>query len=274
MADVLVVFGSKSDEPVYSRVMSGLKENSVSAELHICSAHRTPKELDALIESTSAKIIIAGAGLSAALPGVVASKTAKPVIGVPVSGAFAGLDALLSTVQMPKGYPVITTGVGNAKQAVEAASLALKSYGLVKVTGNKYNQGIKQKIDSIKPIANKLGLSFEFIETVEGNFDKNHQILVNVVELAGFSSEGLEDCLALNVPVLKESSTPEALELFEKTKHGLWIGLNRVENAFIAAAQLMNANSGAISGKLKAYREELAKSVLEDDSSETKKFKQ
>jgi len=275
MADVLVVFGSKSDSSVYSRIMNGLKDREVSAELRICSAHKTPEMLDQIIAESGAKLFIAGAGLAAALPGVIASKTTKPVVGVPVGSNYAGLDALLSIVQMPSGFPVIATGVNATEQAVAAADLALERHSLLKITGNQYNQIIKQKIDNIKPIANKLGVNFEFIHSLDGSsFDKHRQILINVIELASFSSREPEQALALNVPILKESSTPEALELFEKSRKGLWIGLNRVENAFIAAAQLLSIHNQGLVKNIAALRQQMAKKVIEADKTESEKFRQ
>ncbi|MDP2974234.1 MAG: 5-(carboxyamino)imidazole ribonucleotide mutase [Candidatus Diapherotrites archaeon] len=272
MAEALVVFGSKNDEPVYSRVMSELKANGIRAQLRICSAHRTPAMLEKIVAESDAKIIVAGAGLSAALPGVIASKTTKPVIGVPVNSAFAGLDSLLSTVQMPYGFPVIATGVNRAEEAAAAVQLALGEHSIVKVTGNSYNDEIKRQVEKIKPIANQLGLNFEFIESIdESTFNQKEEILVNVVELAGYSSPGLKQAIVLNVPMLKESSTPEALELFEKSRQGLWIGLNRVDNALLAAAQLLDIHSGKFREKILAIRKELADKVAEADKEAAKK---
>ncbi|MHA1585259.1 MAG: 5-(carboxyamino)imidazole ribonucleotide mutase [Promethearchaeota archaeon] len=121
MIQVAVIAGSKSDEKVYQKALDLLTNEGIEHELKILSAHRNPDELDAYVKSTSAKVFICVAGLSAALPGVVASKTQKPVIGVPVSAKLGGLDALLSIVQMPPGVPVATVGIDNAKNAVYLA---------------------------------------------------------------------------------------------------------------------------------------------------------
>ncbi|MCX6696063.1 MAG: 5-(carboxyamino)imidazole ribonucleotide mutase, partial [Methanoregula sp.] len=103
MADVAVISGSASDAAITDKVRKVLDENKVTHDDQIISAHRDPDRLDAYIRQSDAKIFIAIAGLSAALPGVIASKTTKPVIGVPVSGTLNGLDALLAIAQMPKG---------------------------------------------------------------------------------------------------------------------------------------------------------------------------
>jgi 5-(carboxyamino)imidazole ribonucleotide mutase len=129
MADVAVISGSASDAAITDKVKKVLEENQVLYDAQIISAHRDPDRLDAYIKNSDAKIFIAIAGLSAALPGVIASKTDKPVIGVPVSGTLNGLDALLAIAQMPKGVPVACVGVDNGDNA---AWLAIRILNLLK----------------------------------------------------------------------------------------------------------------------------------------------
>jgi 5-(carboxyamino)imidazole ribonucleotide mutase len=129
MADVAVISGSASDSAITDKVKKILEENKVLYDTQIISAHRDPDRLDAYIKTSNAKIFIAVAGLSAALPGVIASKTDKPVIGVPVSGTLNGLDALLAIAQMPKGVPVACVGVDNGDNA---AWLAIRILNLLK----------------------------------------------------------------------------------------------------------------------------------------------
>lgn len=121
--------GSKSDQAVADTAIAVLEEHRIPYEVQILSAHRNPEELDRYVTAneSSVAVFIAIAGLSAALPGVLAAKTAKPVIGVPVSGTLLGLDALLSMVQMPPGVPVAVVGVDNGKNA---ALLALRILNL------------------------------------------------------------------------------------------------------------------------------------------------
>ncbi|MFH2106096.1 MAG: 5-(carboxyamino)imidazole ribonucleotide mutase [Candidatus Micrarchaeota archaeon] len=117
MEKVLIISGSKSDQEVADQAIKVLDSFSVRYKCEIASAHRNPEKVEKLVSETSAQVIIAIAGLSAALPGVIASKTTKPVIGVPVNSALGGLDALLSIVQMPPNIPVATVGIGNSKNA-------------------------------------------------------------------------------------------------------------------------------------------------------------
>jgi phosphoribosylaminoimidazole carboxylase PurE protein len=131
-AFVAIIVGSRSDLEVVQKAADVLTALGVNNELRVISAHRAPDLLDAYVSDAlqrGAKVFICAAGLAAHLPGVVASKTTLPVIGLPMPGNLAGgLDALLSIVQMPKGVPVATVGVG---QAENAALLAAQMLGLI-----------------------------------------------------------------------------------------------------------------------------------------------
>ena len=121
MAKIAVVYGSTSDGKIMQGAFEILDEFGVSYESEVISAHRQPEKTADFAQnaiSNGIKVIIAGAGLAAALPGVIAAHTTLPVIGVPIGGgALNGVDALYSIVQMPKGIPVATVGISNAKNA-------------------------------------------------------------------------------------------------------------------------------------------------------------
>jgi 5-(carboxyamino)imidazole ribonucleotide mutase len=131
-----VVGGSRSDFPVLEDAVAVLTELGVAAELRVVSAHRTPDHLFRYAEAAPGRgirVIIAGAGGAAHLPGMLAAKTALPVIGVPIpTQHLGGMDSLLSIVQMPRGIPVATVAIGNATNAglLAAAILALTDDGL------------------------------------------------------------------------------------------------------------------------------------------------
>jgi 5-(carboxyamino)imidazole ribonucleotide mutase len=129
MADISLIMGSESDRAIANRAISVLEKSDYTYEVRVISAHRNPDELDSYVAGSDAKVFITIAGLSAALPGVVASKTKKPVIGVPVSAKLGGLDALLSIAQMPPGVPVASVGVDNG---ANGAHLALRILDLTK----------------------------------------------------------------------------------------------------------------------------------------------
>ena len=131
-----VVGGSRSDFPVLEAAVEILAELGVAAELRVVSAHRTPDHLFRYAETAAdrgVRVIVAGAGGAAHLPGMLAAKTALPVIGVPIpTKELGGLDSLLSIVQMPRGIPVATVAIGNAMNAglLAASILALSDAGL------------------------------------------------------------------------------------------------------------------------------------------------
>ncbi len=131
---VAVIMGSESDRETMEVCLAQLEKLGVGSELRVSSAHRMPEATKAYIEEAvdrGAKVFIAGAGMSAALPGFVASVTTRPVIGVPIpSGLPDGMDALLSMVQMPPGIPVATVAVGKAG-AKNAAVLAAEILSLI-----------------------------------------------------------------------------------------------------------------------------------------------
>ena len=147
---VSIIMGSTSDLPVMEKAAALLNELQIPFEINALSAHRTPKEVEAF--ATKAKengiqVIIAAAGMAAHLPGVIASMTTIPVIGVPIKASLDGLDALLSIVQMPPGIPVATVGINGA---LNAAILAVQ----MMATGNVelqeklvvYKENLKKKI--------------------------------------------------------------------------------------------------------------------------------
>jgi phosphoribosylamine---glycine ligase len=127
MPQVLILMGSDSDAPVMQAAVEALNEFGISSEMTVASAHRSPARVMRLVEEAPArgvKVFIVGAGAAAHLGGVVAAHTILPVIGVPIdSSALKGLDALLSTVQMPPGVPVATVSIGKPG-ATNAAVLA------------------------------------------------------------------------------------------------------------------------------------------------------
>jgi 5-(carboxyamino)imidazole ribonucleotide mutase len=148
---VLVILGSKSDSETMNDCLAILDEFGLGYTLEICSAHRNPEKTAKLAKNASEKgyqVIIAAAGMAAALPGVVASHTTLPVIGVPMSGsALNGIDALVSMVQMPAGVPVAVVAIGKAG-AKNAAILAAQIVGLnnrhIAEKLKQYKQKLKQ----------------------------------------------------------------------------------------------------------------------------------
>ena len=143
--------GSTSDLPVMEKACKLLDELQVPFEVNALSAHRTPQAVEDFARSAQPrgiKVIIAGAGMAAALPGVIAASTTLPVIGVPIKGMLDGLDAMLSIIQMPPGIPVATVGVNGAQNA---AILAVEMLALadeeLSARLQAYKDGLKEKIE-------------------------------------------------------------------------------------------------------------------------------
>lgn len=147
--------GSKSDLPVAEKAINILKKFGIGFDIAVASAHRTPARVEELVKGSDSDVFIAIAGLSAALPGVVASFTVKPVIGVPVSGAV-NMDALLSVVQMPPGIPVAAVGLDRGDNAaVLAAEIIAVNDGDVRKALFDYREEQAAKViaDSEKVVA-------------------------------------------------------------------------------------------------------------------------
>ncbi|MDE7378067.1 MAG: 5-(carboxyamino)imidazole ribonucleotide mutase [Paraprevotella sp.] len=147
---VSIIMGSTSDLPVMEKAALFFDELQIPFEMNALSAHRTPDEVENFARNAAGrglKVIIAGAGMAAALPGVIAAGTTLPVIGVPIKGMLDGLDALLSIVQMPPGIPVATVGVNGAQNAAILAAQML-SLSDAELAGRlaAFKESLKNKI--------------------------------------------------------------------------------------------------------------------------------
>lgn len=148
---VSIIMGSTSDLPVMEKACKWLEEQEIPFEMNALSAHRTPDAVEQFAKGAKAhgvKVIIAGAGMAAALPGVIAASTPLPVIGVPIKGMLDGLDAMLSIIQMPPGIPVATVGVNGAQNAaiLAAEMMALGDEAIAKKV-DAWKAGLGKKIE-------------------------------------------------------------------------------------------------------------------------------
>ncbi|NMC42072.1 MAG: 5-(carboxyamino)imidazole ribonucleotide mutase [Bacteroidales bacterium] len=147
---VSIIMGSTSDMPVMEGAAKILNDFGIPFEIHALSAHRTPEEVEKFAKGASErgiKVIIAAAGMAAHLPGVIASMTTIPVIGVPVKASLEGLDSLLSIVQMPSGIPVATVGI-NAAQNAGILAAQIIATGDKSIAGElkKFKESLKKKV--------------------------------------------------------------------------------------------------------------------------------
>jgi len=219
MVDVLIIAGSKSDEAIVKKASGVLDELRISYDIQYASAHREPDKVKEIVKSSDALVMIAIAGLAAALPGVVASHTKRPVIGVPVKVALDGLDALLSIMQMPKGVPVATVGIDNGQNAAYLAARILGVSKDVKKIPKTYAEaGVDENLvaKGLEILGKYVRESFKFGEVMQdyGHYANTVKISddlclalstdgvgskVLVAEMAKkFDTIG-EDCVAMNV---------------------------------------------------------------------------
>lgn len=148
---ISIIMGSTSDLPVMEKACKWLNDNEIPFEVNALSAHRTPEAVETFARNAKQrgiKVIIAAAGMAAALPGVIAASTPLPVIGVPIKGLLDGLDAMLSIIQMPPGIPVATVGVNAAQNAaILATEMIALSDEAIAAKVDAWKAGLGKKIE-------------------------------------------------------------------------------------------------------------------------------
>ena len=254
MKKALIIFGSKSDEKIFNEIKNFFVKSKIDFDLRVSSAHKTPDDVDKTLEKDYA-VVIAGAGLAAHLPGVVASQVIRPVIGVPCEGNYQGLDALLAISQMPPGIPVLAVGVGKGVIAARNCANMIKKYESVTIIGDKNNDAVKKAVETLK--------KFNIIYA----FDKIPNPKTVNLEFTYFD-EPIEkkDELVIYCPLLeeKDDKAQAALNFLKHTSHGLWVGINNGTNAAIAAVEIMNIDN-EYEELLLSYRREIGEKVLESN---------
>ncbi|RXQ96533.1 5-(carboxyamino)imidazole ribonucleotide mutase [Ancylomarina salipaludis] len=149
-AKVSIIMGSTSDLPVMEKAAQILNDFKIPFEINALSAHRTPEEVEVFAKNAmnnGIKVIIAGAGMAAHLPGVIAAMTPLPVIGVPIKASLDGMDALLAIAQMPPGIPVATVAINGAMNAgILAAQIIASGDEALQAEVIKFKESLKQKI--------------------------------------------------------------------------------------------------------------------------------
>lgn len=244
MSDVTIIMGSQSDMLRIEPVLEALPD----AELFVASAHRTPKLVEKIVRESKSRAFICVAGLAAHLPGVVASMTTKPVFGIPAEGNYEGLDALLSIAQMPPGIPVLASGV-NGGDPQKFKTIA-NDYRFINLIGNLSGKAARKCVKFLDehnvPFKNEQSAKEEAVN------------IVFVSEMPASLEKSKE--FVIYVPINEDSKANDATDFLKLTKTGFWVGLNRGENAAIAAIEVLNY-SGDYENILKDFRQEQAKKV-------------
>ena len=237
---VLIVFGSESDAPVYEPLIAKLSEKGIEARIEICSAHRKPKELKKILKASKEKVVVAGAGLSAALPGFIASHSDKIVVGVPVKANYSGLDALLSIHQMPKGFSVLGVGVEAIDEVVEGVEKILKGRQKIVLVKPPEVGEAEKRFSSCKEKLDEMGIEFELQK--DDSYKDESAVYIDFIDLESVGAVDNEGQLVIFVPFKKDSKEKDALKLLLLTKKGLWVGLGRGENAALCAAKIVKGD--------------------------------
>ncbi|MBT7608243.1 MAG: AIR carboxylase family protein [Bacteriovoracaceae bacterium] len=229
---ILTLFGSISDERIYAPLCESLgKKHQVKME--VISAHRNPVELEKVLETSDCDIIIGGAGLAAHLPGVVASKTSKPVFGIPVDGNFGGLDAFLSIVQMPFGVPVLS--IAPNKENLIEEFLDIVTIELFKT--KTFEIIINPKILDYEYVTLELFRATKYAESIGYNVEVLGKPtgLSPAIVYVNDDREILLEGPCIHIPILDKSHklNPNSANQFmnSASQGGMWCGANNSRNA-------------------------------------------
>ena len=241
--NILVLFGSTSDATIYEPLCAYLREEGFVVDFAVISAHRNPTQLGEKLEAGGFDAVIAGAGLSAHLPGVVASKVRKPVFGIPVDSQFQGLDSVMSIQMMPKGIPVLCCGTTTYTLFAPFLKAAQQHHWkqclhVVATEETRQSNAYHKEFSRLQQEAQQRGISL-----VETSHTPQGPAIVLVREESDIPSAPL--CIA--VPLIDPDirSLPHtALSCFAWTQTGgLWVGVNNSTNALIFFSLVFGALS-------------------------------
>lgn len=256
---VLVMFGSKSDANIYEPLKARLLNEGHEVDFRMISVHRSPELLDRTLAGVNAHCVVAGAGLAAHLPGIVASKLLIPVFGVPCAAAIGGVDALFAMAQMPFGIPVLATAPDQYLAAVDAIGrwgrldlqYTFDRFNLVFERTRRGQPHFQMLLERAQKIVDKTGVALHVTDKPVEN--SVNIFLVDISETDPESPlpfpaapKGSDD-FAIHVPVLNEKLYRDPYASIAVARRvasvpgALWTGINNVGNAMLAALQLANA---------------------------------
>lgn len=271
---ILVMFGSKSDANIYEPLKSRLLNEGHDVDFRMISVHRSPELLDKELAGIDAQAVIAGAGLAAHLPGIVAAKLLIPVFGVPCAAAVGGVDAYFAISQMPFGIPVLATAPDQYGAAVDAVGrwgrLDLKfTFDAFNLVFDRHKRGqphFQKLLQRAEKIVDKTRIELKVSERPVEN-----SVNICLVDINGSDPEaplayGIpargSDEIRIYVPVLHEEAYRDPFAAMAVARRvgsvpgGLWTGINNVGNAMLAALQLANhqgSHSAFLTNAKKGY---------------------
>jgi 5-(carboxyamino)imidazole ribonucleotide mutase len=255
---ILVMFGSKSDANIYEPLKARLLNEGHQVDFRMISVHRSPELLDRTLAGIDAEAVIAGAGLAAHLPGIVASKLLIPVFGIPCSAAVGGMDALFAISQMPFGIPVLATAPDQYSTTVDAVGrlsrldlqFTFDRFNLVFERHKRGQAHFQMLLDRAKRIEEKTSVALHSSDRPVEN--SVNIFLVDITEadpecpLPFASAAKGSDDFGIYVPVLSEAAYRDPFAAvavgrrIRSVPGGVWTGINNIGNAMLAALQLAN----------------------------------
>jgi amidophosphoribosyltransferase len=233
---ILVLFGSRSDENIYEPLIKSLQQIA-TVSFDIISAHRDPIKLEQRLQQNDYDLVIAGAGLAAHLPGVIASKTEKMVIGIPVAANFGGLDAFLSIVQMPAGVPVLACGPINSMIIVSfLKSLNINSDKINIVMSNEWRSDLilQRELERMIELSYKNNISLSIS-------DQRSEEFFNIILVKSENEvQKFDNCIYVPYLTQSEKKDPTLVIRFFNLSSagGLWVGVNNLRNGLLSFIKL------------------------------------
>jgi 5-(carboxyamino)imidazole ribonucleotide mutase len=236
---VIILFGSQSDERIYQALRQNCQEMEIESYFEVASAHRQPERVSELLALNNFDAVLAGAGLAAHLPGVVASHTLKPVIGIPVNSQFGGIDSVCSIVQMPYGIPVAMAGVNDVKTPVEFLAQVgkIKQFNTINIVCSEQKKALpyfSKELSSAADFALELGVELTYsVQPLPEFFN---------IQLHGLWDGHIKnDAAILHVPVVSAENVKMSEKIIDLhrliSRGGIWMGTNNLRNAMLFAAR-------------------------------------
>ena len=271
---ILVIFGSKSDANIYEPLKSRLLNEGHEVDFRMISVHRSPDLLERELAGIDAQAVIAGAGLAAHLPGIVAAKLLIPVFGIPCAAAIGGVDAFFAIAQMPFGIPVLATAPDQYAAAVDAVSrwgrLDLKfTFDAFHLVFERHKRGqphFQMLLERAQKIVDKTRIELKVVDRPVENAVNICLVDINENDPEAPLPYGPvprgSDEIRIHVPVLNDAAYRDAyagvsvIRRVNSVPNGLWTGINNVGNAMLAALQLANhqgAHAAFLTNAKKGY---------------------
>jgi 5-(carboxyamino)imidazole ribonucleotide mutase len=228
---IQVLFGSQNDERVFGPLCGSL-ETIADVKMEVASAHRHPERVRQIMTTSDANVFVAGAGLAAHLPGVVASMTQKPVVGVAVNGAFSGFDAFMSIAQMPKDIPVMAVMENHAQNITSfLGRISEWDKNVLKMAWNKEHSETPLFKKIFQEIKEKSGMDLVNVEATDPQCQGE-------IVLAGEKAQSKGLCLFICEKEILQSPQTAFQFFSEAQAGGFWVGVNNTTNLVLQVKKL------------------------------------